>query len=130
MDFEIFRKVFTETEMEENYTILTMALTIDMSSINQRLGKQKRHLQCTELAMATAMEALLELVNQGQDADSIVPRVEELARVFSHVSASAEQFGAIQQEKKVLKCVAFVHNYVGVLKGRLSGLSCRCQSTE
>lgn len=128
MLFFYAREPLSEQELEEKFTILTMALTIDISSINRRLEKQKNRLQYTEANLAKVIGMLKDTVSQEKGSEFIGAQVDELIRACSLVSASAERYGAIREEKKILRCVGLIHNYVAVLRKRLS--SFQCLSTE
>lgn len=106
-----YRKTITDREIEEKYTILMTAFTIDGSSIKLRQERQMIHL--------TKLKKMF-LADLHKFAGNCTPnKLQDITHAFSQVCASAEIYGGVQEELNVHKCIALVKSYIIILNKKL-----------
>lgn len=105
--------------MEEKFTALVLAYTIDNTSLHQRYTRQKKRLREKEHTLGEEISMLsIHLEKYANDLD-VSPRLERILSLCAQVSISAEQFGSLTQQVNLNKAVDLMVNYVARLKQNL-----------
>ncbi|KRT78229.1 hypothetical protein AMK59_7264, partial [Oryctes borbonicus] len=121
---------FSPLEMEEKFTALVLAYTIDKKSLLQRCNVQRIRLRERERALGEEISTLsihLEKYAKGVDVSS---QLEQVLRLCTQVSISAEQFGSLMQQEELSKAVELMINYVALLRQRVDNLPNPCLSIK
>lgn len=113
--------------MEEKFTVLIMAFSIDAASIKERHRRQCSDLQEKTQNFSKEMSVLLNMIEaMFGDAAIVKTQVDAVMQASALLSASAKQFGAIREERRIMKCIGFIHNYVSVLRQKTNSHQFQC----
>ncbi|GJQ76359.1 hypothetical protein Trydic_g2078 [Trypoxylus dichotomus] len=113
---------FSTIEMEEKFTALVLAYTIDKTSLPQRCNVQKVRLRERERALGEEISTLsIHLRKYANDVD-VSLHLEQILKLCTQVSISAEQFGSLTQQEKLSRAVELMINYVARLRQNIDNL--------
>ncbi|XP_050307812.1 uncharacterized protein LOC126744437 [Anthonomus grandis grandis] len=115
-----------EETLEQKFTSLSLAFTIDATTIKNRCERQRRARDQTESNLNVEVEKLKKnlgllkpLCINFETADllsTLYSQIETLTKAASLVSIAAERYGAVQHEDRLTDSVNLMVNYVQALK--------------
>lgn len=113
--------------MEEKFTVLIMAFSIDAASIKERHERQCNDYQEKTQNFSKELTTLQNMMETLLGNAAIVKtQVNAVMQASALLSASAKQFGAIREERRIMKCISFIHNYVTVLRQKINSHQFQC----
>ncbi|KAL1505465.1 hypothetical protein ABEB36_005032 [Hypothenemus hampei] len=120
------RNPLDEQGVEQKFTSLALAFTIDAATIKDRCNRQRRNRNQNESNFNLEVEKLKEkmtllqpLCTDFESADllsTLFSQLETLTNAASHVSISAERYGAVQHEERLTESVQLMVSHVQTLK--------------
>ncbi|XP_019866179.2 uncharacterized protein LOC109595292 isoform X2 [Aethina tumida] len=120
------RENLTEEEQEQKFTSLSLAFTIDSSSIKDRYERQRRQRDQTENNLLVELERLNQKINKMKylciDFETtelltgLLTQVDIVTKASYLASISAERYGAVQYEEKLSDSVMLMVSHVNALK--------------
>lgn len=121
-----YREHLTEEEQEQKFTSLSLAFTIDSSSIKDRYERQRRQRDQTENNLLVELERLNQKINKMKylciDFETtelltgLLTQVDIVTKASYLASISAERYGAVQYEEKLSDSVMLMVSHVNALK--------------
>ncbi|CAG9856570.1 unnamed protein product [Phyllotreta striolata] len=120
------RERMSEEELEQKFTSLALAFSIDAATIKDRCQRQKRSRDQTEANLGAEMEKLRERLTLMQPLctdyekaelfSTIVTQLDTIMNAVSMVSMTAERFGSVQHEERLTESVGLMVSHVQMLK--------------
>lgn len=124
----LHRETISESDIEDKFETLMTAFALDASTVRQRYQRQKERMERERVNLAAQLEVLEKDVKQKRNLDMLEYRIGNVKVAFSRAVASAEQYGAMFQEKRITNVLSLVRDYVGILRRKLND-HLQCQST-
>lgn len=116
----------TAEEIETKFSVLSLAFSIDSTTINSRYDRQRRYRDQAEKNVSVEIERLREKANNLNklcvDMEStylfseLLDQIEKVSCASLHASSSSERFGAVQHENKLTDAVQLMVSHVNYLK--------------
>lgn len=120
------RERIGEEELEQKFTRLALAFTIDSATIKDRYERQRRYRDQTESNLLTELERLVEKVHRihplcidfetTELVSALLAQVDIVMKASSLLSISAERYGAVQLEERLTESVNLMISHVELLK--------------
>ncbi|CAH0560043.1 unnamed protein product [Brassicogethes aeneus] len=117
---------FSEEEQEQKFTRLSLAFSIDSTSINDRFERQKRQRDQTEHNLMVELEKLTHKINKmkylcvdfetTELLTALLTQVDIVTKATYLASISAERYGAVQYENRLSESVNLMIAHVNTLK--------------
>lgn len=112
--------------MEQKFTRLALAFTVDSATIKDRYERQRRYRDQTETNLLTEIERLVEKVHRihplcvdfetTELVSALLAQVDVVMKASSLLSISAERYGAVQLEERLTESVNLMISHVELLK--------------
>ncbi|CAH1159791.1 unnamed protein product [Phaedon cochleariae] len=120
------RERLSEEELEQKFTSLALAFTIDATTIKDRCDRQRRSRDQTELNLTKEIEKFKEKLSFMQPLctdyekaelfSNLMTQIDVIMNATCLVSISAEKYGSVQHEERLTESVDLMVNHVQVLK--------------
>ncbi|XP_066257059.1 inositol 1,4,5-triphosphate receptor associated 2-like [Euwallacea similis] len=134
------REVLNDESLEQKFTSLALAFTIDATTIKDRCERQRRSRDQTETNFNLEVEKLKDklgmlkpLCTDVETADllsNFYSQVETLSNAASLVWMAAERFGAVQYEERLTESVQLMVSHVQALKQQRDSARRQLQYTK
>ncbi|XP_050511381.1 uncharacterized protein LOC114327703 isoform X2 [Diabrotica virgifera virgifera] len=134
------REHMNEEELEQKFTSLALAFTIDATTIKDRCERQRRSRDQTENNLTKEIEKLREkltfmqpLCKDYETAEifsTIMTQLDIIMNAASLASMSAERFGSVQHEERLTESVGLMVSHVQMLKQQRDATRRQLQYTK
>ncbi|KAJ8919362.1 hypothetical protein NQ315_016454, partial [Exocentrus adspersus] len=134
------RERLNEEELEQKFTSLALAFTIDAATVKDRCERQRRSRDQTEKNLTTEIERLKEKLSLIQPLctdyetvellSTLLTQVEKIVNASSLVSISAEKYGSVQHEERLTESVHLMISHVQMLKQQRDSTRRQLQYTK
>nr|XP_023030488.1 uncharacterized protein LOC111518303 [Leptinotarsa decemlineata] len=134
------RGPLSEEELEQKFTSLALAFTIDATTVKDRYERQRRCRDQTEMNLSKEIERLKEKLSLMQplctDCEkaellaSIMTKIDVLMKATSLVAMAAERFGSVQHEERLTESASLMVTHVQMLKQQRDAARKQLQYTK
>ncbi|CAG9819803.1 unnamed protein product [Phaedon cochleariae] len=134
------REHLSEEELEQKFTSLALAFTIDATTIKDRCERQRRSRDQTEANLSKEMVKFKEKLalmqplcidyEKAELLSSLMSQIDIIMKATSLVSISAEKFGSVQQEERLTDSVGLIVSHVQMLKQQRDSARNQLQYTK
>ncbi|CAH2010212.1 unnamed protein product, partial [Acanthoscelides obtectus] len=130
----------SEGDLEQKFTSLALAFTIDSATVKDRCERQRRNRDQTETNLSMEIERLIDQIDQLSCMCSDIRQAELLSTVSSQisiimqavqlVSIAAERYGSVQHEERLTESVGLMVDHVQMLKQQRDSARRQLQYTK
>ncbi|CAH1278361.1 unnamed protein product [Diabrotica balteata] len=134
------REHMNEEELEQKFTSLALAFTIDATTIKDRCERQRRSRDQTENNLnkeidklrekLTFMQPLCKDYETAEIFSTIMTQLDIIMNAASLASMSAERFGSVQHEERLTESVGLMVSHVQMLKQQRDATRRQLQYTK
>jgi hypothetical protein len=136
----VARERWSDEELEQKFVALSLAFTIDATTVKDRCERQRRYRDQTETNLNTELERLIQKANKMQslciDAETtellsaLLGQIDIVMKASSHATISSERYGAVQHENRISESVGVMINHVNLLKQQRDSARRQLQYTK
>nr|KAH0808134.1 hypothetical protein GEV33_014657 [Tenebrio molitor] len=136
----VARERLSDEELEQKFVALSLAFTIDATTVKDRCERQRRYRDQTETNLNTELERLIQKANKMQslciDAETtellsaLLGQIDIVMKASSHATISSERYGAVQHENRISESVGVMINHVNLLKQQRDSARRQLQYTK
>nr|CAI5827351.1 unnamed protein product [Callosobruchus analis] len=134
------RERLSEHDLEQKFTSLALAFSIDSATVKDRCERQRRNRDQTEINLSMEIEKLIEQIDQLQSMCTDIRQAELLSTVSAQISTimqavqlvsiAAERYGSVQHEERLTESVGLMVDHVQMLKQQRDSARRQLQYTK
>ncbi|VEN62674.1 unnamed protein product [Callosobruchus maculatus] len=134
------RERLSEHDLEQKFTSLALAFSIDSATVKDRCERQRRNRDQTEINLSMEIERLIEQIDQLQSMCTDIRQAELLSTVSAQISTimqavqlvsiAAERYGSVQHEERLTESVGLMVDHVQMLKQQRDSARRQLQYTK